>query len=138
LDSYTLSLHDALPIFTSPRAWAFALLGIQEYLDWFPGDRDAQQTRSVLATRLLELYGSNQSAEWNWFEDVLAYSNARLPQAVLIAGRGSSDTLMVSAALGALNWLTRVKGSPVHDYFVPIWSVGFFRREGERPRSDRR
>src|SRR5437763_2211435 len=126
----------AVLAFSSPRAWAFALLGIQEYLDSFPGDRDAQQMRSVLATRLLELYGSNQSAEWNWFEDVLAYSNARLPQAVLIAGRRSSDTLMVSAALGALNWLTGVQRSPENDYFVPIGSKGFYRKEGEKARFD--
>src|SRR6185437_9648854 len=122
--------------FTSPRAWAFALLGIQEYLDRFPGDRDAQQTRSVLATRLLELYGSNQSAGWNWFEDVLAYSNARLPQAVLIAGRRSSDTLMVSAALGALSWLTAVQRSPENDHFVPVGSQGFYRKRGEKARFD--
>ncbi len=122
--------------FSSPRAWAFALLGIQEYLDWFPGDRDAQQMRSVLATRLLELYGSNQSPEWNWFEDVLAYSNARLPQAVLIAGRRSSDTLMVSAALGALNWLSEIQRSPENDHFVPIGSQGFYRKGGEKARFD--
>jgi hypothetical protein len=126
----------AVLAFSSPRAWAFALLGIQEYLDSFPGDRDAQQMRSVLATRLLELYGSNQSAEWNWFEDVLAYSNARLPQAVLIAGRRSSDTLMVSAALGALNWLTGVQGSPENDYFVPIGSQGFYHKGAEKARFD--
>src|SRR6267154_1179007 len=126
----------AVLAFSSPRAWAFALLGIQEYLDSFPCDRDAQQMRSVLATRLLELYGSNQSAEWNWFEDVLAYSNARLPHAVLIAGRRSSDTLMVSAALGALNWLSRVQRSPENDHFVPIGSKGFYRKGGEKARFD--
>jgi glycosyltransferase involved in cell wall biosynthesis len=122
--------------FTSPRAWAFALLGIQEYLDSFPADRDAQQVRSVLATRLLELYGSNQSPAWNWFEDVLAYSNARLPQAVLIAGGRSSDTLMVSAALGALNWLSEIQRSPDNDHFVPIGSQGFYRKGREKARFD--
>jgi glycosyltransferase involved in cell wall biosynthesis len=126
----------AVLVFSSPRAWAFALLGIQEYLDSFPGDRDAQQMRSVLATRLLELYGSNQSPEWNWFEDVLAYSNARLPQAVLIAGRRTSDTLMVSAALGALNWLTEIQRSAENDHFVPIGSQGFYRKGGEKARFD--
>jgi glycosyltransferase involved in cell wall biosynthesis len=122
--------------FTSPRAWAFALLGIQEYLDCFAGDRDAQQMRSVLATRLLELYGSNQSPEWNWFEDVLAYSNARLAQAVLIAGRRTSDSLMVSAALGALNWLSEIQRSPENDHFVPIGSQGFYRKGHEKARFD--
>jgi glycosyltransferase involved in cell wall biosynthesis len=126
----------AVVAFTSPRASAFALLGIQEYLDSFPCDRDAQQMRSVLARRLLELYGSNQSPEWNWFEDVLAYSNARLPQAVLIAGRRSSDSLMVSAALGALNWLSEIQRSPDNDHFVPIGSQGFYRKGGEKARFD--
>jgi Glycosyl transferases group 1 len=126
----------AIVAFTSPRAWAFALLGIQEYLDSFPGDRAAQQMRSVLATRLLELYGSNQSPEWNWFEDVLSYSNARLPQAVLIAGRRRSDSLMISAALGALNWLSKTQRSPENDHFVPIGSQGFHRKGHEKARFD--
>src|ERR1700726_2666129 len=42
--------------FRSPRAWAYALLGIQEYLNSYAGDRDAQKVRSVLARRLLEMY----------------------------------------------------------------------------------
>jgi glycosyltransferase involved in cell wall biosynthesis len=126
----------AVVAFTSPRAWAFALLGIQEYLDSFPGDRDAQQMRSVLATRLLQLYGSNQSPEWNWFEDVLAYSNARLPQAVLIVGQRSADSVMVSAALGALNWLSETQRSPENDHFVPIGSQGFYRKGREKARFD--
>ena len=126
----------AVIAFSSPRAWAFALLGIQEYLDGFPGDRSAQHLRSALATRLLELYGSNQSPEWNWFEDVLAYSNARLPQAVLIAGRSSSDAVMTSAGLGTLSWLCDVQRSPNSAHFVPIGSQGFYRRGQEKARFD--
>ena len=84
----------AVTAFSSPRAWAFALLGIEEYLNCFPGDREAQQMSSALATRLLGLYRVNQSPGWGWFEDVVAYSNARLPQAILIAGRRNSDEQM--------------------------------------------
>jgi hypothetical protein len=54
--------------FTSPRAWAFALLGIDEYLNLFPGDREAQKVSSVLATKLVQLYNANQSPDWFWFE----------------------------------------------------------------------
>jgi glycosyltransferase involved in cell wall biosynthesis len=122
--------------FSSPRAWAFALLGIQEYLDRFPGDRNAQHTRWALATRLLELYGSNQSPDWNWFEDVLAYSNARLPQAVLLAGQRSSDALMISAGLETLRWLCEAQRSPNNHHFVPIGSEGFYRRGQEKARFD--
>jgi glycosyltransferase involved in cell wall biosynthesis len=126
----------AVVAFTSPRAWAFALLGIHEYLDSFPGDRDAQRIKLILATRLVEMYGSNQTSEWNWFEDVLAYSNARLPQAVLIAGGRSSDSPMVSAGLGALNWLCEIQRSPGKDHFVPIGSQGFYHKGCEKARFD--
>ena len=42
--------------FTSPRAWAFSLFGIQAYLDRFPGDRSAQRQRDALADKLLNIY----------------------------------------------------------------------------------
>jgi len=126
----------AVIAFSSPLAWAFALLGVQEYLGRFPGDRSVQNTRSILAHRLLQLYASNQSAEWNWFEDVLAYSNARLAQAVLTTGRHSSDVPMVSVALGALDWLCKTQRSPENAHFVPIGSQGFYRRGHEKARFD--
>ncbi|MBZ5707523.1 MAG: glycosyltransferase family 4 protein [Acidobacteriia bacterium] len=126
----------AVVAFTSPRAWAFALLGIQEYLNYFPGDRGAQRVSTVLATRLVELYGANQSPNWTWFEDVLAYSNARLPQAVLITGRRNSDDQMVSVGLGALNWLSEIQRYAGKDHFVPIGSQGFYRKGHERARFD--
>ena len=122
--------------FSSPRAWAFALLGVQEYLDGFPGDREAQQVASILAARLVRIYGGNQSADWTWFEDVVAYSNARLPQAVLIAGRRESDSAMVAVGLDALNWLSDVQRCAEKGHFVPIGSQGFYRKGRERARFD--
>jgi hypothetical protein len=126
----------AVVAFTSPRAWAFALLGIQEYLNCFPGDRDAQKMSDVLATRLVELRAANQSPDWAWFEDVLAYSNARLPQAVLTAGRRNSDRHMISIGLGALDWLSEIQRCAEKNHFVPIGSQGFYRKGCERARFD--
>ena len=68
--------------FTSPRAWAFCILGMQAYLDWFPGDRAIQGVRNALANRLLDIYERSHSATWQWFEKSLSYSNARLSQAL--------------------------------------------------------
>ena len=126
----------AVVAFTSPRAWAFVLLGIQEYLSCFPGDRDAQRVSSLLATRLVELYGANQSPDWAWFEDVLAYSNARLPQAVLVAGYRNSDHQVTSVGLGTLNWLCQTQRCEKNNHFVPIGSQGFYRKGCERARFD--
>ena len=122
--------------FTSPRAWAYTLLGIQAYLGSYAGDRDAQKIRSVISGRLLEMYKSIRRPDWKWFEDVLAYGNARLPQAMLLVGSACSDESMVSIGLEALDWLLATQRCEDNGHFVPIGSQGFYRRGGEKARFD--
>ncbi len=122
--------------FTSPRAWAYTLLGIQEYLDSYPGDRDAQKLRSALARRLLEMYESIRRPDWRWFENILAYGNARLPQAMVLVGSACADDRMVSAGLEALDWLLKTQHCEINGHFVPIGSQGFYRQGGEKARFD--
>jgi glycosyltransferase involved in cell wall biosynthesis len=122
--------------FKSPRAWAYALLGIQEYLTFYPGDRDAQKIRSVLAQRLLEMYESVKGSDWKWFENILAYGNARLPQAMLLVGSACSDDRMVSAGLESLDWLLKMQHCEINRHFVPIGSQGFYRQHGDKARFD--
>lgn len=128
----------ALPVtttFTSPRAWAFTLLGCQEYLKRFGGDRAAQTVRDTLATRLLDLYLRNRAPDWPWFENVVAYANARLPQALLVTGAATRRQDLFDAGLASLRWLVEIQRSD-EDYFVPIGSNGFYLRGGERARFD--
>jgi glycosyltransferase involved in cell wall biosynthesis len=122
--------------FKSPRACAFALLGLQEYLDSFPGDRAALGASDVLANRLLNSYRSNRSSDWNWFENSLAYSNARLPQALIRAGMRAANDEMVSAGLAALDWLVTIQRCEVKGHFVPIGSQGFYSKKTEKARFD--
>ncbi len=122
--------------FKSPRASAFALLGLQEYLESFPGDRAALNAADALANRLLDLYVANSSVDWKWFENVLAYSNARLPQALIRAGTRSSNDAMVSAGLEALDWLARIQRCEIKGHFVPIGSHGFYSKKTEKARFD--
>jgi glycosyltransferase involved in cell wall biosynthesis len=122
--------------FSSPRAWAYTLLGIQEYLSSYSGDRDAQRVRSALAQRLLKMYESVRRPDWIWFEDVLAYGNARLPQALLLAGSACSDERMTCAGLEALDWLLMQQRCEINGHFVPIGSQGFYRKGGEKARFD--
>jgi glycosyltransferase involved in cell wall biosynthesis len=129
----------ALPLtvtFTSPRAWAFTVLGIQEYLTSFPGDRDAQKLRSVLGNRLLAMYESVKRPSWKWFENVVAYSNARLPQALLLAGASCGDERMIAAGVESLDWLLSVQRCTDKGHFVPVGSQGFYRQDGEKARFD--
>ena len=122
--------------FHSPRAWAYTLLGIQEYLTSYPGDRDAQKVRSSLSRRLLEMYESIRRPEWKWFENVLAYGNARLPQCLLLVGAACSDDRMISAGLESLDWLSTTQHCEINRHFVPVGSQGFYRQDGEKARFD--
>ena len=122
--------------FTSPRAWAYTLLGIQEYLNSYPGDRDAQKVRSALSQRLLNMYEAIRQPDWKWFENVLAYGNARLPQALLLVGSACSDDRMIAAALESMDWLSQTQHCEINRHFTPIGSQGFYRQDGEKARFD--
>jgi len=122
--------------FKSPRACAFALLGLQEYLDSFPGDRAALGASDALANRLLNSYRSNRSDDWKWFESGLAYSNARLPQALMRAGARAANEKMISAGLEALDWLVTIQRCDLKGHFVPIGSQGFYSKTTEKARFD--
>jgi glycosyltransferase involved in cell wall biosynthesis len=122
---------------TSPRAWAFALIGIHDYLARFAGDRRVGQVRDELARRLSELYQENRDDQWRWFESRLTYCNAALSQAMLLCGQSESDGAMMQAGLDSLTWLSDLQHADTEGrHFVPIGTNGFFARGGERARFD--
>jgi glycosyltransferase involved in cell wall biosynthesis len=122
--------------FSSPRAWAFSVLGMQAYLDWFPGDRAIQGIRNTLADRLLDVYERSQSESWHWFEQSLSYSNARLPQALLLAGYRSGNKRMMEAGIEALEWIVGEQHRGESEIFVPIGSSGFYSVGEKKARFD--
>jgi hypothetical protein len=122
--------------FTSPRAWAFSILGLQAYLDWFPGDRIIQGVRNVLANRLLDIYERTYSETWKWFEKSLSYSNARLSQALILAGWRSDNQRMIEVGMDSLKWLVAEQHRDDPEIFVPIGSSGFFIEGNEKARFD--
>lgn len=131
--------QDAVPAvskFSSPRAWAFSVLGLQAYLDWFPGDRAMQGVRNMLANRLLDIYERSHSGTWHWFEKSLAYSNARLPQALILAGSRSNNQRMMAAGMESLEWLVAAQHCSDGEIFVPIGSSACFTEGAEKPRFD--
>ncbi len=130
--------HAALPAvsqFTSPRAWAYALLGIAEYLQAFGGDSNVQSMRSSLAERLLDLYRKASTPTWPWFEDRATYCNARLSQALIVSGTALANAEMTAAGLRSLEWLVSMQCSD-DGYFAPIGSNGFFPRGGPKAAFD--
>ena len=130
--------EQALPAvseFTSPRAWAFSLLGIHEYLQRLSGDRLATQIRDALTTRLMELFDKVAQKDWPWFEEVLSYDNARLTHALILSGRMTGQKPVLERGLQALRWLVEVQTSESGD-FRPVGSNGFYPRGGTRANFD--
>ncbi len=125
----------ALLEFTSPRSWAFTLLGIDLYLSRFAGDRIAGDARYRLAERLLRMYQANAVDDWPWFEDSLTYCNAVIPHALLVTGNDLDDNAMIDTSLLSLDWLAHVQ-RPENAYFVPIGCDGFYRKDATRARFD--
>ena len=110
--------------FGSPRASAFALLGLDAYCAVVADDRRAQHIRRVLAEGLLSGLASVETSDWQWFEEGLAYDNARLPQALIVTGMATQTPIYVDAGLRSLRWLTTQQTTST-GHFRPVGTAGF-------------
>ncbi len=121
--------------FTSPRALAFALVGIHAYLARFGGDSKIRRIREELANKLFDLYCANASEDWPWIENIVAYDNGKIPQALLMSGKWLQRGDIFDAGVNSLNWLIRIQTDP-KGHFSPIGNAGWFSRGGEKARFD--
>lgn len=132
--------EEALPSILStksPRAWAFGLLGINEYLKRFSGDRRAENVRDELTSRFLELYKNNRKVDWPWFEQELSYCNATIPHALIVSGSSMMNDDLLKTGLDSLNWLVDLqKAKSDGGHFIPIGTNGFYARGGQIARFD--
>jgi hypothetical protein len=120
--------------FTSPRAWAFTLLGIDAYCIAEGTNGLVGEMRKALADRLVEVLERTEARhpnlagapDWDWFEDILAYDNARLPQALVRTGLATGISVYRDAGLQTLRWLSRVQTAP-SGCFRPVGSQSFGR-----------
>jgi glycosyltransferase involved in cell wall biosynthesis len=110
--------------FRSPRAWSFTLLGLDAYCAAIPEDSNARRLRSLLADRLIAIMAAVETEDWVWFEEGLAYDNARLPQALIVTGRSTGTLAYVNAGLRSLRWLMTLQTAPA-GCFRPIGSQSF-------------
>jgi hypothetical protein len=121
----------AVMAFTSPRAWAFSLIGIHELLRHMKGDRPTNDVREELTHRLVAIFDKVAGPGWTWFEDSLTYDNAKLAHALIVSGRAIGQTGVYQRGMQALRWLVGVQTSP-HGRLRPIGSNGFYQRNGAR------
>src|ERR1700712_525457 len=118
---------EALPTaesFRSPRAWAFTLLGLAAYCAVAPDDLHAGEVRHLLADRLMSALAAVETPDWVWFEEGLAYDNARLSQALILTGMATQKPAYAEAGLRSLHWLMTQQTAPA-GHFRPVGTAGF-------------
>jgi glycosyltransferase involved in cell wall biosynthesis len=121
----------AVTAFTSPRAWAFSLIGIHEYLRRRKSDRLAKSIRRELTKRLVEIFDKVAEPGWTWFEEGLTYDNAKLAHALIVSGSATGRKSVCERGLDALRWLVGQQTSQ-WGQLRPIGSNGFYKRSGTR------
>ena len=82
-----LSSHESLP---TAENFARPALGHSRCSDWTPTAprsqriSEAERIRNLLAGKLIVILAEVETKDWVWFEEGLAYDNARLPQALIV------------------------------------------------------
>ncbi len=125
----------ALESLQAPRAWAFSIIGLHHYLATYGGDASARRRRNELAEQLFTLFEEHADNDWLWFEPVVTYANAKLAQALILAGQWIPNGEMFDAGLTSLKWLLKQQITP-DGHLSIIGNSQWYSRSGERSSFD--
>ena len=114
----------------SPRTRAFVMLGLVALGETQHPPADFASRLSKLGDELTGLLSASRRPRWVWFEEVLAYDNARLPEALLRAGHALGRRDFIDAGIAALNWLID-RQTADEGHFRAIGSESFGRRHAD-------
>jgi glycosyltransferase involved in cell wall biosynthesis len=117
----------------SPRAKAFAILGLYYHYQKFGRKRDFEMIK-VLADSLCKLYHESSSKDWKWFEKNLNYSNAKMCEALFTAYLETKNEKHLEIAESTLHFLSDQVF--INDELHPIGQNGWFGKDGKRASFD--
>ena len=121
--------------FSSPRAWAFTIVGIHAYLRRFSGDSEVKRYRVELTKRLAGLFTGYMTHDWPWCENVVTYANAKLPHALLMSGKWLNRGDIIDIGKESLQWLLDIQTGPGGMLSI-IGTNGWYVRGGEKATYD--
>jgi glycosyltransferase involved in cell wall biosynthesis len=110
----------------SPRAQAFMMLGTAALAEADPADPLLSRLLARWGDGLLGLWSEYRQLHWDWFEPVLAYDNARLPEALIRAGLAIGREDFVERGVACLTWLAGQQTTP-EGHFRAVGSDSFGR-----------
>jgi hypothetical protein len=113
-----------------PRALAYSMLGLDHYLERFPDSPRVKKLLIRSADKLLRFYKDNASEDWQWFEEVATYDNAKMPQALFLAYKHTGKKKYLAVAQKTLDFLIRTN-FPDDGMLRVIGNKGWYRRGGK-------
>lgn len=119
----------AVPALSSEHARAFAALGWVAAVEG--GEKQYRPPLHAVAEAMHFEFERNATDEWQWVLPELTYDKARLPEALLRAGRVLGEPALYASGQRALEFLASVVQP--NDLFVPVGAPGWYARGGERP-----
>jgi glycosyltransferase involved in cell wall biosynthesis len=115
--------------FSAPRAMAFYIKALSCLLS----ERNESETLAVLryyCEQLVALYEKNHSPDWEWFEHILTYSNALLPEALILGYKITGEKRYREVAEITFDFL--IKHTFKDDIYIPVGQSGWFPKKGIR------
>ena len=92
---------------------------------------DSRNLIRASAVRLMEAL-ANARPEHGWFEPSLTYDNARLPEALILAGQHLDEPDLTEAGIEALDFIMVRQKSP-QGWFCPIATSSFAQSDADHP-----
>ncbi len=114
---------------SSPRAVSFY---IEALCKWsiIENNQAIKNEINANSEHLISLYKDNNSPGWQWFEDILAYSNGIIPDSLLLAFKITGNQQYFNVAKNALDFL--ISHSFNENICIPIGQKKWFRKGSER------
>jgi len=114
----------------SIRSIANTMIGISYYLKSNPTDDSMTERLRNMAQTLIQHYHNNESADWKWFESLLAYDNGILPLALLHSAKILNDNEITKVAIESMDFLT--KHTLKDNYLSIIGNEKWYVKDGTR------
>ncbi|MDD4893737.1 MAG: glycosyltransferase [Candidatus Omnitrophica bacterium] len=119
-------------MFESPRSVAFHVKGFSLLLakmrQW--EGPDVMQLIISHCDRLVSLYRAVSSPQWQWFENYLTYSNAVLPEALILGHMHTGNSEYLDIGRKTFEFL--ISQTFVNRIYAPIGQDGWHHKTGER------
>lgn len=129
-DLFTSALPAAADLHAT-KAVAYAMTGLQAYLERYPGALAVRRLLEQLAGQQLARLDDTAQAGWHWFDESLTYANAAVPSALLRAGTALGSKEWVDAGITTLDWL--LTQTFLDGRFDFVGNEGWQSRGGARP-----